>query len=76
MSFFFKIHKERFYTDCSLFPFRFGHNPNRSGIGTRKGKFEKKAQLNSSFSEENLEKEKMVGGDPRIEKTQAELGKS
>ena len=41
-------------TDCSLLPFRFGHNPRRSGIGRKNGKFRKKAKLSNSFSEEQI----------------------
>ena len=31
--------------DCSLFPFRFGKNPNRSGIGNRRAVFARKPEL-------------------------------
>ena len=29
-------------TDCSLYLYRFGHNPKRAGIGRRNGRFRKK----------------------------------
>jgi len=28
--------------DCPLYPYRFGHNPSRKGIGIKKGEFLKK----------------------------------
>jgi hypothetical protein len=55
-------------TDCPVFPYRFGHNPNRSGIGAQNGKFGKKAKLNSSFSKEKDQTDKLVNGKPNPEK--------
>ena len=31
-------------TDCPLFPYRLGKNPNRKGIGNLKGRFTRKTQ--------------------------------
>ncbi len=39
--------------DCSLFPFRFGHNPARKGIGRHDAKLPPKAQLNEAKTEES-----------------------
>ena len=47
-------------TDCSLYPFRFGHNPNRARIGCRNAKFRRKAQLNKGFSKEKDKDKKLV----------------
>jgi len=32
------------HTECSLFQYRFGKNPNRRGIGNLKGRFRKNKQ--------------------------------
>ena len=35
-------------TDCPLYPFRMGKNPNRSGIGNKKGRFGQNLQTQVS----------------------------
>jgi len=32
------------HTECDLYPYRFGKNPNRAGIGNLKGGFSKKVR--------------------------------
>lgn len=39
--------------DCSLFPYRFGHNPSRSGIGNKRASFHGKDELSNVFLKEN-----------------------
>ncbi|MBU1134510.1 MAG: hypothetical protein KJ569_06330 [Candidatus Omnitrophica bacterium] len=36
--------------DCALFPYRFGKNPNRKGIGNSKGVFCKKSPTQRTIS--------------------------
>jgi len=45
--------------DCPLFPYRFGHNPKRAGIGGKKVKSDRKMQLNQSFLKENAHDTKL-----------------
>lgn len=40
-------------TDCNLYPFRLGKNPNRKGIGQGMGLSKKKLQLSQPISPEN-----------------------
>ena len=56
--------------DCSLYPYRFGHNPRRSGIGAQKGKFDRKPRLNSGFSKESDQTDKLVNGKLNPEKVE------
>ena len=39
-------------TDCPLFPFRFGRNPNRAGIGGHNGQFAGKPYSTNDFERE------------------------
>lgn len=34
---------------CPLFPYRLGHNPARAGIGNKRAKLPRKAELNKRF---------------------------
>ena len=36
-------------TDCPLYPFRFGHNPNRKGMGNHKADVQKSMNSMSGF---------------------------
>jgi len=36
-------------TDCALYPYRLGRNPNRKGIGPKKGPIFKKRQVESAI---------------------------
>ncbi|MDP3025892.1 MAG: hypothetical protein Q8O10_10230 [candidate division Zixibacteria bacterium] len=47
-------------TDCSLFPYRFGHNPRRSGIGNKRASFHRKDELSKVFSKENGKDDKLI----------------
>ena len=38
-------------TDCSLHPYRFGHNPKRAGIGPKNAKFRNESVAESGFGE-------------------------
>lgn len=41
--------------NCPLFPFRFGRNPNRAGIGGHNGQFARNANSTSDFERERAE---------------------
>lgn len=47
-------------TDCSLFPYRFGHNPRRSGIGNKRASFHGKDELSNVSEKENSEDDKLI----------------
>jgi hypothetical protein len=49
--------------DCPLFPFRFGHNPRRSGIGCKNSKFRKKDKLSAGFSNKKIKDRESVKED-------------
>jgi hypothetical protein len=40
--------------DCTLFPFRMGHNPNRAGTGSRSGNFAKNPGLPGDSEREGV----------------------
>ena len=47
-------------TDCSLFPYRFGNNPRRSGIGNKRASFHRKDELSNVFLKENAKDDMLI----------------
>lgn len=50
------------HIDCSLYPYRFGKNPARAGMGNKTGGFSQKPQAQQEISEEKSEANTHIEG--------------